>query len=171
MNLVNEKWLSQQIPPKKNCNWKKEEILDTQFDDVQMSVPIIQQNVAPVGLFEQFFDDDVIVFIVNLSNLYANRDKGKHEFKTNASEIRLFIAMLLLTGYNPLPRKKLYWKILSDVHNAAMLNAMSRNRFEEILSVLHLSDNMNLDKQNKMTKVIPFYEMPCNFMTKRCIEN
>ena len=52
-----------------------------------------------------------------------------------------------------------------------MLNAMSRNRFDEILYVLHLSDSMNLDKQDKMTKVIPFYEMPYHFMTKRCIEN
>ena len=34
MNLANEKWLSQQIPLKKNCNWKKEEISDTHFDDI-----------------------------------------------------------------------------------------------------------------------------------------
>ena len=42
-----------------------------------MLVPITQQNVILVGLFEQFFDDDVIAFIVNMSNLYANKNKGK----------------------------------------------------------------------------------------------
>ena len=44
---------------------------------------------------------------------------------------------------------------------------MSCNRFEEIFSILHLSDNMNLDKQDKMTKIRPLYDMT----TKRCIEN
>ena len=133
-----------------------------------MPVPITQQNMTPVGLFEQFFDDDVIVFIVNMSNLYTNKDKGKQEFKTNASEIRLFIAMLLLTGHSPLPRRKLYQENSSDIHNAAMSNAISRNRFEEILLlILHLSDNINLDKQDKMTKIRPFNDM----ITKRCIEN
>ena len=34
-----------------------------------MLVPIIQQNVVPVGLLEQFFNDDVVAFIVNMSNL------------------------------------------------------------------------------------------------------
>ena len=94
-----------------------------------------------------------------MSNLYANRDKRKHEFTTSTSETCLFIAMLFLTGYNPLPRRKLYWENSSDVHNAAISNTMSHNCFEEILSVLHLSDNMNLDKQDKMYKIRPFYDL------------
>ena len=76
------------------------------------------------------------------------------------------LSMLLLTGYNPLPRRKLYWENSSDVHNA-MSKARSCNCFEEILSILHLSDNMNLDKQDKMTKSRPFYDM----IAKRCTEN
>ena len=57
---------------------------------------------------------------------------GKYEFKTNPSKIRLLIAILLLTGYNPLPKRKLCWKNSSDVYNAAMSNAMPRLRFEKI---------------------------------------
>ena len=79
----------------------------------------------------------------------------------------LFIAMLLLTVHSPLPRGKLYQGNSSDIHNAAMSNGMSRNHFEEILSVFHLSDNINLDKQDKMTKIRPFNDM----IAKRCIEN
>ena len=48
-----------------------------------------------------------------------------------------------------------------------MSNGMSRNRFGEILYALLLSDNMNLDKQDKLSKVRPFYDM----IAKRCIEN
>ena len=55
-----------------------------------MPVPIVQQIVTPVGRFEQFFeDDDAIAFTANMSNSYADRDKEKHEFKTNASEMLL----------------------------------------------------------------------------------
>ena len=34
-----------------------------------------------------------------MTNTYARRDKGKHTFTTDVNEIRLFLAMLLLTGY------------------------------------------------------------------------
>ena len=132
-----------------------------------MPEPIIQHEVTATGLSQKFFDDEVIASIVEMTNLYAKRDKGKHDFNTDASEIRLFIGMLLLTGYSPLPRRKLYWENTADVHNSAMADAMSRNRFEEILSVLHLSDNINLDKNDKMAKVRPFYDM----IVKRCIQN
>ena len=98
---------------------------------------------------------------------HANRDKGKHEFKTNASEIHFFIAMLLVTGYNSLPRRKIYCENSLFIHNAAISNAMSHNHFQKILCVLHLSDNMNLDEQDKMTKIIPFYDM----IAKCCIKN
>ena len=95
---------SKSLPRK--TKWKKEKNSDIHFDDIKLPVPIIQQNVTPVGLFEHFFDDYVIASIVNLSNWYANTEKGKHEFKPNASDI--CFVMLLLTGYNPLPRRKLY---------------------------------------------------------------
>ena len=47
--------------------------------------------------------------------------------------MRLFLAMLLLTGYMNLPRHRLYWENSDDVLNKAMSDAMSRNRFEELL--------------------------------------
>ena len=47
-----------------------------------------------------------------------------------------------------------------------MSRAMSRNRFEEILSALQCSDNKNLDSEDKMTKVQPLY----NLINKRCLK-
>ena len=87
------------------------DISDTHFEDIQMLVPIIQQNVVPVGLLEQFFNDDVVAFIVNMSNLQVNKDKGKHKFKMNASEICLFVSLLLLTVYNSLLEESFTGKI------------------------------------------------------------
>ena len=81
--------------------------------------------------------------------------------------MRLFLATILLTGYVPLPRRKLYWENSPDVHNEALSNAMSRNRFEDILSNLHFSDNLKLDPNDKMTKVRPLHTL----IIKRCFDN
>ena len=58
------------------------------------------------SLFELFFDDEVVNFMVNMTNLYAWRDKRKNSFTTNANEMQFFIAKLLLTDYKQLPQRK-----------------------------------------------------------------
>ena len=98
-----------------------------------------------------------------MTNLYAHRDRDKHNFH---AEMRLFLAMLLLSGYNVLPRRRMYWENSEDVKNDSMSRAMSRNRFEEILSVLHCCDNNNLNPEDKMTKVRPLY----NLINERCLK-
>ena len=44
---------------------------------------------------------------------------------------------------------------------------MSHNCYEKILSILHVSDKMNLDKLDKMSQIRPFHGM----IAKSCIEN
>ena len=100
-----------------------------------------------------------------MTNLYASHHKGNHTFHTNASEIKLFLAILLLSGYNPLPRKKMYWENLPDVHNESVSDAMSRNRFDAIMQNLHLCDNENPDPNDKMWKIRPLY----NMINQRCL--
>ena len=116
--------------------------------------------------FELYFDEEVINYLTEMTNLYSNRDKGKHSFHVDHSEMRLFVAMLLLSGYNVLSRRRMYWDNSEDVHNESMSRAMSRNRFEKILSALHCSDNYNLDSEDKMAKVRPLY----NLINKRCLK-
>ena len=113
-------------------------------------------SISPTALFDLYFDDTVIDFMVEMTNLYAQHDKSKHDFLTSPDEMRLFIAMLLLSGYNVLPRRKLYRENSTDVHCEAMSSTMSRNRFEQLMFVFHLSDNMKLDKSDKMAKIRPF---------------
>ena len=78
--------------------------------------------------------------------------------------MRFFIAILLLSGYNVLPRQKMNWKNSDDVKNKSVSNAMSRNRFEEIKSMSRCCDNKQLDPDDKMSKVRPLYNVinqPC----------
>ena len=60
--------------------------------------------------------------------------------------------------------ENMYWENSSNVLNTALSNAMSRNCFEELLSVSHLSNNMKLDTSDKLAKVRSFYNLivcPC----------
>lgn len=104
-------------------------------------------------MFELFFDDDVVDQIVEFFNNYA-KTTG-HSFQMNVDKLRLFIGLLLASGYVPLPRRRLYWEHQPDVHNEAFSIAMSRNSFEEMLRFLYLSDNHNLKQNDKFAKVQP----------------
>nr|CAH7757781.1 unnamed protein product [Callosobruchus chinensis] len=108
----------------------------------------------PVRVFEKIFDDAVINHIVTQTNIYSTQ-KNDHQFFVSSPDIKLFIAILLLTGYHELPRQRLYWSLEEDTLVSFVSNAMSRNRFEDIKRYLHLADNNNLDVSDKMAKLRP----------------
>nr|CAH7713440.1 unnamed protein product [Callosobruchus chinensis] len=97
-----------------------------------------------VRVFEKIFDDAVINHIVTQTNIYSTQ-KNDHQFFVSSPDIKLFITILLLTGYHELPRQRLYWSLEEDTSVSFVSNAMSRNRFEDIKRYLHLADNNNLD--------------------------
>lgn len=139
---------------KPNRRWKEQDIKKDESLEATSNIPrLIEKDWSPVDLFE-FFDDDVVDQIVEFSNNYA-KTTGHHSFQMNVDKLRLFIGLLLASGYVPLPRRRLYWEHQPDVHNEASLTAMSRNSFEEMLCFLHLSDNHNLEQNDKFAKVRP----------------
>lgn len=107
-----------------------------------------------VELFELFIDDEIIDLLVSESNRYALTKVAENPNITG-DEIRCFIAILLLSGYNSLPNKRLYWDSQDDTRNILVVNSMRRNRFEQILRFLHCQDNTLLDQNNKMWKLQP----------------
>ena len=54
-----------------------------------------------------------------------------------------------------------------DTHNDAVSSLMSRNKFEECLQYLHLSDNSKLLKDDKYAKVRPL----CKLINEKCQQN
>ena len=87
---------------------------------------------TPTGPFELFLDDDVIDLIIENSTKYAGL-RGNHNFSTTKKEIRVFVAIPLISGYSKVPRRRLYWSSDEDVRNEAVLAAMNRDRFDEIM--------------------------------------
>lgn len=113
---------------------------------------------TPTGLFNLFFDDDVIGMIVEQSIKYAST-KGNHTFTTSKEEIRVFIAILLVSGYNTIPRRRMYWSLDTDVRNETIADAMTRDRFDTIMRFIHIADNTLLDTDDKFSKVRPLLAM------------
>ena len=89
---------------------------------------------SPTDAFKAMFSHDLILHVANQTNLYAVQH-GKGYLNILEDEIRAFIAVLC----------KFYIEIFIGqmhlIHSETVSCAMSRNRFREILSNLHLADN------------------------------
>ena len=94
------------------------------------------------------FSDDLVLYVTNQTNLYAVQH-GKCNLNILEDRIRTFIAVLLLSGYCKFSYRDLYWADTPDIHNEEVSIAMSRNRFREILSNLHLDDNTQITEDRK----------------------
>lgn len=128
-----------------------------------LPTPALSSSDSPSTLFEKFFTDDLLHYICNETNKYAAAN-GKDSFMLDTTELRIFLAILLASGYLKFPRKRMFWETAEDVSLQGISAAMSRNRFEEILRYLHLADNSNLDSNDKFSKVRPLI----NEMNKQC---
>lgn len=123
------------------------------------------QDLSCVDIFEKFITDDVIDLLVAESTKYA-LFKNCNDPKITADEIRCFIAILIVSGYDQKPGKRMFWDSANDMRNYAVTESMRRNRFEEILKFLHCADNTKMDASDKMYKLRPFMNiLKQNFLT------
>ena len=121
---------------------------------------------SPVTLFELYMTDKLIDHICKETNAYAAQ-KGNHTFKIEPNELKLFLAVLLLSGYIPYPRRSMYWEMSSDSRNTIVASLFTRNRFLDVLQYLHLADNNNLNPSDKFSKVNPLFKM----IDESCLQN
>lgn len=81
--------------------------------------------------------------------------KNWPDVNVSINELRVFLAILIISGYNSLPSKAMYWSHDDDVHNQAISNGMRRDIFDLIMKCLHFNANDNLDKSDKYAKLHP----------------
>ncbi|KAF2890367.1 hypothetical protein ILUMI_15806 [Ignelater luminosus] len=115
-------------------------------DNEEMTKVSDNFSLTPVECSKIFFTDEIIQLIVEMSNIYALQ--RNHTLNVTPEEVKVYIAILLLTGYMT-PKY-----IKSDTHNEAVSNSMRRNRFLEIQQYLHiLSNNLQLPENDRFAKV------------------
>lgn len=117
----------------------------------------VKRNLSPFEYFSFFFCDALINLFVENTNKYA---ASKNLAPTVTSdEICCFFGILLLSGYTSVSKRRLYWESSPDTRNDLIASAMSRNRFEFIMSNLHCCDNNNLNENDKFSKVRPLFDL------------
>lgn len=107
---------------------------------------------SPIEIFNRFFDEETSQLIIEQSVSYA-KSKGNKKFDFKIEELKVFLGILLVSTYNKVSHRRMYWQERKDSRNEAIKSAMSRNRFEEILHYLHFIDNNNLIMDDKFTKL------------------
>lgn len=113
------------------------------------------RGLSAVEIFELIFDDEVLDLLVCEPTRYA-LFMNCPDPKVTAKEMRVFLAILILSGYCVVPGKRFYWESASDMRNEMVYNAMRRERFAQIMRFVHLVDNTKPDLNDKMWKLRPF---------------
>ncbi|XP_065646299.1 piggyBac transposable element-derived protein 2-like [Hydra vulgaris] len=135
--------------------------------------PKVENHLSPVSLFELFMTPEIMHRICNESKEYAAQ-KGHDNFDVDITSLKLFLSILLISGYAPLPRRPMYWETAGDVHNSMVSAAMSYNKFSSIMSNIHFANNNELDMTDRFAKVrslIQFINAACltNFQPEQII--
>ena len=104
--------------------------------------------------FYNYFDSNLINLIASETNAMQ-----KNEIQTvSNSEIRSFIGVLILSGYVPVPRRRMLWEREQDAHNDLIATAISRDKFDFVMKHLHFTDNNSLDLTDKFAKIRPVFQ-------------
>lgn len=112
------------------------------------------KNMTHCELFELFFTDELLQLISQQTTTYA-LFRNCPDPQVSVEELRVFIAILLVSGYNELPSKRSYWESSKDMRNDLVYEAMRRDRFLQICRFIHFADNSAVDPNDKMYKLRP----------------
>ena len=77
-------------------------------------------------LFEKVVSP-LIELLLHETNQYASRDKNKPQFKVTLEELRNFIGLISLSGYNIRLAEQDYWSVDPDLRCNTFCETMSRN--------------------------------------------
>src|SRR6218665_1936141 len=97
-------------------------------------------------------------------NLLHQQSEGGNEDHPSLEAMNPLLWKLLPV---PFVNRRMFWETSEDTDNEAVSSAMSLNRFEELLRFLHVCDNTNLDKTDKLAKLRPLFDK----LNKRFLEN
>ena len=116
-------------------------------------------------LFNKFFTDEVWDLLVTETNRYSKLGFPKQRcarpwHDITVEDMKAFVGLLIIMGVLKLPRLEMYWQVESDIlRTPGISSIMSRITFEQIWQYLHLADNAQDDKTDKLFKVRHFVDL------------
>ncbi|GFU80506.1 piggyBac transposable element-derived protein 4 [Trichonephila clavipes] len=147
-------------------------------DDVGMKACVT--NISdPLEYFEMFFTDEIVNHIVTETNIFAaenlNKSKSKehsqahHWSDTNANELRVFFATLILQGIITKPTVRMFWSKRKLIETPSFSNLMSLRRFDLIMQFIHFVRNENPDSSHPQPKLKKIWTV-LNYLQKKFSE-
>ena len=111
---------------------------------------------SAVDIFLTVLSDKVIENLVYQSNLYLVQ-KQKRMQPITEQELYGFFGLDFMFSYHRLPQLRNYWSCDSDLNVPVVSQIMTRDRYKQILSILHVNDNLSMPDGNrdKLYKIRP----------------
>lgn len=157
------------VTEKKNITWHNEPYIPPKLhlDDIQEN--ICSKLRFPIEYFLDFFDETFFEEIAFNTTLYSVQNSVPNFKATNSQEIKQLIAIHLIMGSLKYPRAHMYWE--DEFRVSLICNTMTRNRFFQLRSNLHIINNESipLGNKDKFIKVRPLYDLikkKCNSLPK-----
>ena len=116
--------------------WKKREKQETGSEFNLPQGPIkdhFSDCISEVDYFIKFFDAEIRERILCETNLYINLKHRRISAVTN-NELFSFLRITLLMEYHSLPSLRNYWSSEQDFNVPLFSSALSRNRFQQLLT-------------------------------------
>ena len=135
---------------------------------VGVHLPADINTSSPESLFKLFFDDEIIRTICKASNEYAHLMKdtkpvmyGYYKRMVGVDLYNL-IGIIIHLGYCKIQKYRLAWSPESLCYDPFISRVMSRNRFEGLMSCLHVVDKETeaalKEAGDKLAKIRPLYD-------------
>ena len=108
--------------------WQKQHIQTqtfSSFDQDKNAQAVFLEN-PELDEFEKVVSP-LIELLLHETNQYANRDKNKPQFKVTLKELKNFIGLIFLSGYNIRLAEQDYWSVDLDLRCDRFCKTMSRS--------------------------------------------
>lgn len=134
---------------RKVWHWVKKDLaLNEGFPESDL-IPKVTTDEAktPLSMFRKIVDDDLVEHLTFETNRYLVQ-KNKTKVKpVRSEEIRKFLGIILYMSVVSLPFRRMYWSRL--LRQSRVADCMTRNRFDEIISLFHASNNDDEKKKGE----------------------
>src|SRR6218665_1029849 len=151
------------------CNYTPNVEFDYRYTSGLNSSINLNAEFSPKDFFDLFLTDEIVHFMVDETNRFADqfleksslkRNSRAHKWRpTTAPEMKKFLGLVFLMGFTRKPRIEFYWSTDPTIASPVFNQTMQRDRFELILKFWHYCNNEELLENDRLFKLRRISEM------------